>query len=154
MPAMLGEETLLAHPRRATDKAEHPPADVWEDPVGDFGIEVGQALLRYSRPRPEHPFGMRELASGRLTTAVGVNFCWDGFEADLFRRAILADAKPDRLADQLVGRPAAEFDFANEPGRGPAHPLFRPGRKTIAERWFRRGDLIELGTQRARLIAR
>ena len=135
-PGVLGEETLVAHSGRTADQAQYPPADVRKDPIGNTGIKFSEALFGDARLRPEDSFRMSEMPARDIATPIGEGLFRRGFKTDFLRRSVFADPLEDRLANQSIGRPAAEFDFADEARRGPANALFSAGRKAVPEAGF------------------
>ena len=53
LPGMLGEEAFRRDARRAAHQAEHASLEVRQDPVGDVGVEFGEALLGHARLAPQ-----------------------------------------------------------------------------------------------------
>jgi len=73
-----------------------------------------------------------------------------GSSHDLLGRLFLSQALEGPLAQQSVGRPATEFDLADEFRLRPAHAFFGAGWKSFAECWFRRMQLVNRHAKRSR----
>ena len=59
-PGMLGEEALGAGAARAAHQAQHAAGHVRQNPVGDVGVEVREALFGDAGLLPQHALGMGE----------------------------------------------------------------------------------------------
>jgi hypothetical protein len=57
---MFGEKAFGCRARRAPQQAQWTAGDVRENPIGDVGVELGQALLGDSRFFPENSLRMRK----------------------------------------------------------------------------------------------
>src|SRR5262249_19663610 len=154
VPGMLGEEALLAHPRGRPQQAERTIDEVWKYPVGDLGVEFGEALLGDAGVRPQDALGMGEAHAGEVRLGRRSGLGRAGFERDVFCRHVLAQALVGGLADEALLGPATELALADELGLRPAHGLLGTDRQRLAEGRPGGMDGLELVAQSLRLGAR
>src|SRR5438874_1271186 len=101
-----------------------------QNPIGNLGIEFGEAFFRDTSLGPKDALGVSETLADWLD-GIGCRFLRRRLKRDLLRRPVFAQALEGCLPNELVRRPSTIFDFANELWFGPADRLFRASRHGI-----------------------
>ncbi len=138
-PLVLLEKALLLHAAWTAHQAQGPVRDVRQDPVGDLGIEIGEALLGDSLIGPLQAAGVGELDQRRC---FGRPLCCGAALAhDLGGIGAFDDFPEGRVTDETAAGAAAKLDLGRP---GAARPISRPWRRRVSS--FSGAVLVRIGS--------
>ena len=133
LPRMFGEKAFGCCARGATQQAQWTADDVRENPFGDVGVELGQALLGDSRFFPKNSLWMRKADANMSWRNAGLRSLRRRLQNDFLSRLVIPEALEGRRSKQSVAGPTAVFDLANEAGLDPTDAFLGAGGERFCE---------------------